>query len=677
MQKAFATAAKGAAENTELNRQYALVLDDLASKWQILVNGALEFAATLGNAVAPAAKVFLDIITNLLNSLTDFVNTPLGGFVARTAASFAAFTVAILGAVGGLALLGGSLSAVRTAIVTLHLEAFVARLGGVTGALLGTSRASWMAASGIGKVRIALLGVMRATIVLGLLQALIEVLFNLKAAGDFAIDAMVGVAKVVLAVANAVSSFVSGLPGDGVFQKWAKSASLSLGFAQKEISNFGRDAHKEWGNFADDMGWVTDEVDQFSDGAIGATDAGYGLGGSIDDLGDAAEETAAKVRTLADYAGDLGGIFQRSFEIRYGGSQGFDTIATGWMTIRDAADAAAKAARDHQNTLAGLNADRSIKEYWLSVAEMYGDELRAAKLRADLAEINAKVADTSKDLATEQQKSSMVLTGNTAAAIANRASILGLVGNYQSYLQALAASGMSQADLAAQSEQLKNEFIAQATQMGFNRSEIALYTTSFDDMSVAIANVPRDITVNADVNPAIQALNEFFAQAASNAYSAGQSAGQNFGSGFGAGSAAANTWTNPFATKYPGFGEQKWQGRLGRGGGGTFASGGYTGNMPTNKVAGVTHGREFVFSAPATRNLGVGALSNIHAAAKAGRPFMSGNSGPSGPTGPMRLDTWTIQALAAAISPATFLDGQRISQSVGMHNATSTALGAS
>lgn len=43
-----------------------------------------------------------------------------------------------------------------------------------------------------------------------------------------------------------------------------------------------------------------------------------------------------------------------------------------------------------------------------------------------------------------------------------------------------------------------------------------------------------------------------------------------------------------------------------------FADGGYTGNLGTATPAGVVHGQEFVFSAPAVRALGVGALDHLH-----------------------------------------------------------------
>jgi lambda family phage tail tape measure protein len=47
-----------------------------------------------------------------------------------------------------------------------------------------------------------------------------------------------------------------------------------------------------------------------------------------------------------------------------------------------------------------------------------------------------------------------------------------------------------------------------------------------------------------------------------------------------------------------------------------FASGGYTGNGAATKAAGIVHGGEYVFSAKATKKVGVGNLESMHKAAK-------------------------------------------------------------
>jgi hypothetical protein len=50
-----------------------------------------------------------------------------------------------------------------------------------------------------------------------------------------------------------------------------------------------------------------------------------------------------------------------------------------------------------------------------------------------------------------------------------------------------------------------------------------------------------------------------------------------------------------------------------------FSTGGYTGDIDPRQAAGVVHGREFVFSEPAVRAIGVDRLERMHAKAKTGR----------------------------------------------------------
>lgn len=51
-----------------------------------------------------------------------------------------------------------------------------------------------------------------------------------------------------------------------------------------------------------------------------------------------------------------------------------------------------------------------------------------------------------------------------------------------------------------------------------------------------------------------------------------------------------------------------------------FESGGYTGNADTSTVAGAVHGQEFVMSAPAVKNLGLGFLDSLHTLGRRGAP---------------------------------------------------------
>lgn len=248
---------------------------------------------------------------------------------------------------------------------------------------------------------------------------------------------------------------------------------------------------------------------------------------------------AKKMVTLTDYANDLSSVWKRAFDIRFSGQSTLDDITSAFQDISKTTEDARKNINDLQADLDSLTADKALQEYFLSVANAYGDTLAAAQIQAKLNQINNQITSTNEDLADAQGDANKTLVGNSAAAIKNRQTITGLVSTYQSHIQALAASGMSQEDLAAQTAVLKQQFIDQATQLGYNRGELDTYAVAFDDVSTAIANVPRNVNVTANVDPALQALNEFTAKAKA----AGGAAGSGWSSAFAEQAAKASRGT--------------------------------------------------------------------------------------------------------------------------------------
>jgi TP901 family phage tail tape measure protein len=250
------------------------------------------------------------------------------------------------------------------------------------------------------------------------------------------------------------------------------------------------------------------------------SDAADGLNAA----GNAAGGAAEKIRTLEDYANDLSSVFKRAFDIRFSSQSTLDDIASSFNKIAEATAKAAEELNSLNADIGKLTADKALNQYFLSVAEAYGDTIRAAKLRAEIAKIDSDLTKKNQALTTAQNKTNKTLVGSSEAAIDNRTEITGLVKSYQEHIKALAASGMSQEQLALKTSELRQDFLNQATALGYNSVELGTYAAAFDDVSVAIANVPRDITVTANTNPALQALNEFEAKArslASNTYGGG------------------------------------------------------------------------------------------------------------------------------------------------------------
>ena len=271
----------------------------------------------------------------------------------------------------------------------------------------------------------------------------------------------------------------------------------------------------------------------------------------MDKVKDGVKGAAKEVRTLADYVSDLSKVFDRSFDFRWGVQQSLDDVADAWQDVHDwAKDAAERiedakdeiqdakdAIRDAKNELKSLSAqmstlkaDESVLEYHLRVAIDYGDTLRADQIRAELeenrakqSEVKAKQDDTGRDVDTSHQDLAKAtqelsdanrdaqkdLSGTTESARDQRDMVWNLLESYQDQIQAYADTGASAQELEAYTRQLKGEFEEQLRQLGYNQTEVRKYSGTFDDLIVVIQNVPRNVTVAVNANPALRALEEF------------------------------------------------------------------------------------------------------------------------------------------------------------------------
>ena len=226
------------------------------------------------------------------------------------------------------------------------------------------------------------------------------------------------------------------------------------------------------------------------------------------------EEVTEQVRTLLDYGSDLESVFSRAFDLRFARGSALDDLTEAWESFTEQVQNATESLEELQATQQDLAADRAIKEYFLSVAEAYDDQLRAAKLRAEIADLDREQADAARELAEAQETAAGAtsLTGQGPGARQNRQALLGLVRNYQDYITVLAESGAGQDELRKATEDARKEFIKQATELGFAESEVLMYAEAFDDVRTAIDRVPRDVTIDFNADPALQALNELNAK---------------------------------------------------------------------------------------------------------------------------------------------------------------------
>lgn len=112
----------------------------------------------------------------------------------------------------------------------------------------------------------------------------------------------------------------------------------------------------------------------------------------------------------------------------------------------------------------------------------------------------------------DTNKSTAALKGNSQAARDNRDAMRDLTQKYQDYILKLEASGAPQSVVKKAIQDSKAELQRQGTQLGLTKGQIENYTDALDDLSYAIAHVPKAVTVKANISPAKQALAEWKAE---------------------------------------------------------------------------------------------------------------------------------------------------------------------
>lgn len=556
LDQTYRDAAQGFEEGTFLDQAFATVLDDVASQLKILANSLGELLATAGRPFIDFLSATLPLVTGVVKALSDFAATPVGQTIS---AITAALTVALglyTAYRAAIALATASTYALITANAGLAAQGAATGIRGLMSAMLGLTSATRAATGATTGLSLAIRAIPVAGTILAVVGALTAVATGANTAADRALDLANRLREVraegdLLGSAGATQTFEKltqevesytdailagirasdqldargdNLYGGGAFQRLNNSAQLGtarltelngalVSLVQSGESTLASQVFKSIQAELLAGGLTAVEVSKMfagyrqalreinaatSEGATGFAGwiEGLNLGAeSLDLVSDSATTAAERIYTLVDYANDLSSVFSRSFDIRFGAGLALDEVSDSFAQLTDRINQA-------RISLQGLTADRNIKQYFLGIAEAYGDELRAGQLRAELAEINEKIADTQADASTE-------LNDNTKAGRNNRKAITQLLTQYEQYITALAASGADQDTLNNAVEQSRDAFYAQATALGFSGVELAQYVSHFNDLSLAVARVPRNITVTANADPALQAINEF------------------------------------------------------------------------------------------------------------------------------------------------------------------------
>lgn len=692
---------EGFVTRNKLDEQYAPIADDLNSKFVLMSNAVKELAYTVGTELAPTLKGVMDAIIGATQAASDFVNNPIGGFVVRMAVGLATVVTAYSALRAAIALSTAMLYAFSTAAGTAAATGLLGSLKGLVTALGNTSSAAWGAATATGKLRIALLGLGRATIIGAALQYVAEWIFN---TGDAAITTggvLYEFGNFLVDIAKKINGFVGFdlFKDTTVLQSWGKGMQ-EWGQGIKRNEEATSDLGKEWGAIPPILEEVEENAGGVEDGFDGAADA--------------AKDVVAEVRTLLDYANDLSSVWDRAFEIRFASGQAEDKIAKTFNDLEKAAEESAQKMRDLRQEIRGLKADIGVlkadigtQQYFLSIALEYGDDKRAAEIQADIVDLQSDLSEkqgdlkkTQKELTKEQDANSKALTGNSDQAIKNRETILGLVETYEDQIDALARSGLSSEELAIKTEELRQDFIDQATQLGFNRGELRKYEGAFDDVRLAIKKVPRNITIKANADPALQAFAEFKAKA-DTASKALSNLRNNVGKGvgsmpsidtFGARQQAMQARLNAAIALLEKYRKAKDWGNMRdqdnfvenlrrQLANGNFYTGGFTGQGGKYEPAGIVHRGEYVVPKhQVNQRTGLpyaDAMGKLTKGSQARTSYAGGGFvGGSGLSGPMDLSAHTIQQLARVVKSTIILDGSIVGTAASNSYAANTRVGA-
>lgn len=354
---------------------------------------------------------------------------------------------------------------------------------------------------------------------------------------------------------------------------------------------------------------------------------------------------------------------------------------------------------DLNNTLSEKENDLANQRYFQSVAKKYGDTSRQRDIQVDIDKTTKDIADTKNSIADKEKEIAKTkegvyaLQGYTEAAINNRAALKALQSTMIDMINAYAASGASTEQLTAYAAQLKQEFIAQATQMGFNQGEVTTLSGAFDNLTRTIQAVPRVVDVDVSDNGTSDRTGAGIRSMASNGGAGYQAPVTAEADTYRAGKQLSDFTRDRYMTVYVqavrtgaalgalgamgGF-RYAHGGRVpGRAGGGGMLGGRRrTGNWDADDLLGITsvggvigvQSGEYVMPRSSVDKYGPGMMEAIRAGQY--RPEVKVNNSP-GLSGPITINPNQIHQLARAVSTVLNLDGRQVGAAVNNVNARS------
>lgn len=235
---------------------------------------------------------------------------------------------------------------------------------------------------------------------------------------------------------------------------------------------------------------------------------------SINGAGSAVKK---QIRTVKTYASELSGLFGDIYDRAFSLTEATDGFDAGWVSIKDRVNDAKESVKDLQAELDTMTADRSILQYQLGIAEKYGDQLRAAKIRAQLLKLDKEITSKTAEKAKAQEESSLSLKDNTEAARANREEIRAQVKDAGELIAAYASTAKAngklptKAEVSAYAKTVSQNFRDQATAIGFTSDELDNYAKIIAGFGTAAKSV-QNPNVGVKLSPITTAVNAYLAE---------------------------------------------------------------------------------------------------------------------------------------------------------------------
>lgn len=225
------------------------------------------------------------------------------------------------------------------------------------------------------------------------------------------------------------------------------------------------------------------------------------------------KKTANNVKTILDYASELGSVLKEAIDIKFSRTNGLISLNNTMADINKKIKDAKSNIIDLQATISEKKNEKDQLQMDLGLASMFGDTAAVERITAEIAGLDNEMAKAQEDLAYNIGITSGTLDVNTQAGRDNLKTVQDLIGANVDYIQGLAAGGANQTELRTETAKSKKAFEAQLRAMGLSSKEIKEQSKIFDGFMGVVKKVPKQVTVGANTDPAIQALNNFIAKA--------------------------------------------------------------------------------------------------------------------------------------------------------------------